>query len=287
MTQPTERTMPERPVEPLAARVLRWGVLLVVLVPVVWSVMGLELSWARIARAPGLLWAILSDMVPPDFDDWTTSLDAVFDSLYIAWLGTLIGAAVSFVLAFVAARNLTPRPVSAVARFILSAIRAFPELLLAILFIPVVGLGPFAGVLAIGIHSIGTLGKLSGEVIESVDDGPLEALDAVGGTWIQRTRWGVLPQVLPEIVAYWLYRFEINIRASAVLGIIGAGGIGDRLVGLLRFRDFPKAGTVLLLTIVTVLIVDAVSARVRRRIITGRWSSPRQAVVTPPVAVTT
>jgi len=276
----------ERPVEPLAQRLLRWGVAIVILGPMLWSVLGLEISLTRLARAPGLTWTIVSAMFPPDLEDWRKSFDAVLDSIYIAWVGTIIGAVGSFVLAFPAARNLAPKPVSAVARFILSSIRAFPELLLAILFIPVVGLGPFAGVLAIGLHSIGTLGKLSSEVIESSDRGAVEALDASGAGWLSTTRWAVIPAVMPEIVAYWLYRFEINIRASAVLGLIGAGGIGDRLVNLLRFRDFPAAGTVLGLTIVTVLLVDTLSARVRRRIITGRWRRQgRGPVATQPVPV--
>lgn len=274
-------SVPARPVEPRSRRLLRWGVAIAILGPMLWSVLGLEISLSRIARAPGLTWTIVSAMVPPDLTEWQKDLNAILDSLYIAWVGTIIGAIGSFVLAFPAARNLAPRPVSAAARFILSSIRAFPELLLAILFIPVVGLGPFAGVLAIGLHSIGTLGKLSSEVIESTDKGAVEALEASGATWFGTTRWAVLPAVLPEIVAYWLYRFEINIRASAVLGLIGAGGIGDRLVNLLRFREFPAAGTVLGLTVVTVLLVDTLSARVRRRIITGRWSRDDHGAVAP------
>jgi phosphonate transport system permease protein len=126
------------------------------------------------------------------------------------------------------------------------------------------------GALAIGIHSIGTLGKLSSEVIEGSDAGPVEAVASVGGTKVQQMRFGIVPQVMPNIVAYWLYRFEINIRASAVLGMIGAGGIGAEIVAQLLFRDFRRAGTVLLLTVVVVLAVDLISARVRRRIITGR-----------------
>ncbi len=138
------------------------------------------------------------------------------------------------------------------------------------ILIPVTGLGPLTGTLALGIHSIGTLGKLSSEVIEGIDPGPVEAVASVGGTKLQEMRFGVVPQVMPNIVAYWLYRFEINIRASAVLGVVGAGGIGAEIWSQLRFRDFPRAATVLLLTIAVVLIVDTISARVRRRIISGR-----------------
>ncbi|MCB1247195.1 MAG: ABC transporter permease subunit, partial [Acidimicrobiia bacterium] len=125
----------------------------------------------------------------------------------------------------------------------------------------------------IGLHSIGTLGKLSSEVIEGVDDGPVEAIRASGGTRSLQMRFGIVPQAMPNIVAYWLYRFEINVRASAVLGLVGAGGIGAEIVARLRFRgDWPKAGAALLLTVVAVLLIDAVSAAVRRRIITGQPS---------------
>jgi phosphonate transport system permease protein len=170
-----------------------------------------------------------------------------------------------------AASNIAPRWMVIPTRAILSAIRAFPELVLAIIFIVPFGLGPFTGALAIGLHSIGTLGKLSSEVIEGVDEGPVEAIGASGGTRLMRMRFGVVPQAMPNIVAYWLYRFEINVRASAVLGLVGAGGIGAEIVARLRYRaDWQKAGAALLLTVVAVLLIDAVSASIRRRIITGQ-----------------
>jgi len=156
-----------------------------------------------------------------------------------------------------------------VVRQLLNAIRAVPEILVAMVLIPVTGLGPWTGTLALGIHSIGTLGKLSSEVIEGIDEGPVEAVAAVGGGPIARMRFAVVPQVMPNILAYWLYRFEINIRASAVLGVVGAGGIGAELIAQLRFRDYARAGTVLFLTVIAVLVVDTISARVRRRIISG------------------
>ena len=124
---------------------------------------------------------------------------------------------------------------------ILNIIRAFPELLLAFVFLPITGLGALTGTLAIGIHSIGTLGKLSSEVIEGIDEGPLEAIKASGGSKSNELIFGVIPQVMPTIIAYWLYRFEINLRASAVHGVIGAGGVGQELINQLRFRAFDRA----------------------------------------------
>jgi len=260
-----------RPKQPLRPRLARWGISLAIVIPVLWSVLGLEISWEQLRTAPSDMWAILTAMFPPELtpDVIERALPKMMESLWIAWIGTIIGALVSFFLAFAAATNVTPGWLAWSVRQILNIIRAVPELMLAMVLIPVTGLGAFTGALAIGLHSIGTLGKLSSEVIEGADDGPVEAVAAVGGTKTQEMRFGMVPQVMPNIVAYWLYRFEINVRASAVLGIIGAGGIGAELVAQLRFRDFPRAGTVLLLTVVVVLTIDTISARVRRRIITG------------------
>jgi phosphonate transport system permease protein len=194
----------------------------------------------------------------------------VLESLYIAWIGTMIGAFFSFLLSFPAAKNLSPVWLSSIIRQIFNAIRAFPELLVAFIFLPIFGLGPWTGTLAIGIHSIGTLGKLSSEAIEGIDPGPLEAIRAAGGGWSSVMRFGVLPQVLPTIVAYWLYRFEINLRVSAFLGVIGAGGVGAEMLNQIRFRSFPKVGAVLITVIVVVLIIDTISAALRRRIIMGK-----------------
>lgn len=262
-----------RPEEPFWPRVIRWGVTIGIVVPLIWSIIGLEISPERLWEAPGQVWALISGMFPPDFSDPGRLIAKLLESLYVAWIGTLIGAAFSFPASFMAATNIAPRWMVIPMRAVLSAIRAFPELVLAIIFIVPFGLGPFTGALAIGLHSIGTLGKLSSEVIEGVDDGPVEAISASGGTRMMQMRFGIVPQAMPNIVAYWLYRFEINVRASAVLGLVGAGGIGAEIVGRLRFRaDWPKAGAALLLTVIAVLLIDAISAAVRRRIITGQPS---------------
>lgn len=263
----------EWPKEPLRPKVIKWLVTLGILIPFIWSVAGLEVSIDRIWAAPGQVWALISGMFPPDFSDMGRLMAKLLESIYVAWIGTMIGAIFSFPAGFMAASNISPRWVVGPTRAILSAIRAFPELILAVIFIVPFGLGPFTGAMAIGLHSIGTLGKLTSEVIEGVDDGPVEAIQSSGGTRLQQMRFGVVPQAMPNIIAYWLYRFEINVRASAVLGLVGAGGIGAEIVARLRFRaDWPKAGAALILTVVAVLIIDAASAAIRRRIITGQPS---------------
>ncbi len=261
------------PKEPRGPKIIKWAVTLGILIPFIWSVAGLEVSIDRVWAAPGQVWALISGMFPPDFSDIGRLMAKLLESIYVAWIGTMIGAIFSFPAGFMAASNIAPRWLVGPTRAILSGIRAFPELILAVIFIVPFGLGPFTGAMAIGLHSIGTLGKLTSEVIEGVDDGPVEAIQSSGGTRLQQMRFGVVPQAMPNIVAYWLYRFEINVRASAVLGLVGAGGIGAEIVARLRFRDdWPKAGAALLLTVAAVLIIDAASASIRRRIITGQPS---------------
>jgi len=261
-----------RPTRPLRPRVVRWLITAAILIPVLWSALGLEVSWEQVRSAPTDTWNVLREMVPPDFSSEAIerALPKVMESLWIAWIGTLIGATFSFFGAFAAADNVASTSLSQASRQVLNGIRAIPELLLAMVLIPITGLGPWTGALALGIHSIGTLGKLSSEMVEGSDPGPVEAVASVGGTGLQRIRFGLVPQVMPNIVAFWLYRFEINIRASAVLGVVGAGGIGAELVAQIRFRDYARAGTVLFLTIAVVLVIDTISARVRRRIVSGR-----------------
>ena len=260
----------DRPVRPQRTG-RRWIAAVALVVAVAWSASGLEIGMDRLLRAPGDAWSIFRQMVPPAFGE---AIDRgvpakVLESVHIAWIGTLIGAVLSFPLAFLAATNVAPLAVRVPVRQLFNVIRAVPELILAVILIPVTGLGPWAGALAIGLHSVGTLGKWTAEAIESVDDGPLEAVAATGGRWVSGMRWGVLPQVLPVVTSHWLFRFEINVRASTVRGMSGAGGGGAELVSQLVFRNFAAAGAVLMMTIAMVLAIDTVSAAVRRRIIRG------------------
>lgn len=238
-----------------------------------WSALTLDIDVASILELPGGIGGLFYEMYLESGPDWGYVPDALgymIQSLAMAWFGTVIGAIISLPLGFFGAKNVSSGPVSNVMRQVLNAVRAFPELVLAVVvFIPIAGLGPVAGTLAIGLHSVGTLGKLTAEVIEGIDDGPVEAARATGAGSVQVQRWGVLPQVLPEIVAFWLYRFEINIRASAVLGVVGAGGIGFILQQTLAFHRYPLAGTVLLVVVAVTIAVDTVSGFIRRRIIEG------------------
>ena len=238
-----------------------------------WAAVTVDVDIGRIPELPGGLGRVFYEMYLEAGPEWSylvPAMEAMLESLQIAWVGTVIGAVISLPLGFFGARNVSSGLASNVMRQILNAIRAFPEIVLAIaIFIPIAGLGPVAGALAIGLHSVGTLGKLTAEVIEGIDPGPVEAARAVGGRPLQVQRWGVLPQVLPEIIAFWLYRFEINIRAAAVLGVVGAGGIGFVLSQAISFGRFPRAGTIILVVVVATIAVDMLSGSIRQRIISG------------------
>jgi phosphonate transport system permease protein len=243
---------------------------------VAWAILTVGVDPANLLELPGGLALIFYEMFLETGPDWSylpTAIDGMIESLEIAWVGTVIGAVLSLPLGFFGARNVSSGFASNVMRQILNAIRAFPEIVLAIaIFIPIAGLGPVAGALAIGLHSVGTLGKLTAEVIEGIDPGPVEAARASGAGSLQMQRWGVLPQVLPEIIGFWLYRFEINIRAGAVLGVVGAGGIGFSLQQTIQFHRYDLAGTAIIVVVVATIAVDTISGWVRRRIIEGTES---------------
>lgn len=258
-------TVPQRPVP-----WVRWIGTVLVVGLVVWSILALDIKWARLLEAPGDLYRVFRLMVERmAWDKFGHLMGLMGDSIAMAWLGTLIAALFAVPLAFLAAENLAPRPVVWAVRLVFNLLRAIPEVVLAILFVPIFGLTEKAGVLAIAVGSIGTLGKLCSEVLEAIQRGPVEAADAVGATGLQRLRWGVLPQALPEITSFVLYRFEINIRASAVLGVIGAGGIGQALSEGLKFKEWGTAGMALVIVIVVTMAIDALSGYVRRRILRG------------------
>lgn len=271
MSSAHPRAPTDRPTPP-SQTTKRVATALLVLV-VLAAAVTVDVELDRLAGLPSALARIFGRMFLEPGPEWSYFGDAVgamVESIQIAWLGTIIGAILSLPLGFFGAKNITSGLVSNVIRQVLNVIRAIPEILVAVVvFIPMVGLGAYPGTMAIGVHSIGTLGKLSAEVIEGIDPGPVEAARAAGGRPLQIQRWGVLPQVLPEIVAFWLYRFEINIRASAILGVVGAGGVGEVLVQSLNFRRFDRAGVVIIVIIVITILIDTASGWLRRRIIEG------------------
>ena len=235
-------------------------------------------DWGRLAQLPGNMvnyfalmgQGVFQPLTPQVQEHWASALENMLESVQIAWIGTVVGALFSLPMGFLAARNMTPLPIYVVVRFVLSVIRAVPEIVFAIaIMLPIFGLGPLAGALALGVSSIGTLSKLISEAIEGVDGGPLESARASGATKLQMVRWAVLPQVMPEVIAIWLYRFEVNIRASAILGVLGAGGIGSLLSSLFGVRAWDRIGITLVVIILVTIAIDQISAWIRHRVIHG------------------
>jgi phosphonate transport system permease protein len=192
----------------------------------------------------------------------------LFDTLLIAWLGTVFGTIAGFCLCFVAAENLTKsRGLRFVARRFLEACRTVPEIVFALIFVVAFGLGALPGVLALAIHTAGAMGKLFAEVVENIDMNPVEGASASGATWTQIVRFAVVPQVLPNFASYSLLRFEINVRGAAVMGFVGAGGIGQDLVESIRKFHYSDVSAILLIIIATVMAIDLLTERLRHRLI--------------------
>lgn len=257
------------------ARRIAWALLTGVVVAAFWH---LDLNWSRLAALPTEGLGYLGKMfLHPDWSQFGKALAATVSSIQMAWIGTVIGAACSLPLAFLATAAIAPAWIRHPVRFLFDVIRAVPELILAIAILAVTGLTPFTGALAIGIHSIGTLGKLTFESIETIERGPIEAARACGGSMSQIIRWGMWTQAQPEILSVWLYRFEVNVRAGAVLGLIGAGGVGQMLIENIRYRRWEVIGTLMIVVIVTTIAIDLCSGATRAKIISGRWPWQRTA----------
>ena len=194
-------------------------------------------------------------------------LAGALTTVEIALLGTTVAAALALPLGFLSARNVAGRAVFYPARAMLNFFRSVDTLVYALVFVAAVGLGPFPGVLAVIAYTTTSLAKLYSEAIEGIERGPVDAITATGATRLQVLRFGVLPQVLPLFLSYVLYRLETNIRAATILGFVGAGGIGFYLQTYLRMIDYPAASTTLLVTVVMVMLVDALSSRLRSKLI--------------------
>ena len=192
----------------------------------------------------------------------------LYETFNMAVLATLMGFIFALILSFLSAKNITPNIYSYhLVKRILEFLRGVPEIIFAILFVWALGVGPLAGIIAITIHTTGALGKLFSEVHENADLKTCEAIRSHGGNWVSEMRYGIIPKVLPNIISYALLRFEINIRASTVIGFVGAGGIGQELYLVINFNYYEEVSAIILLIILTVITIDVSSGRIRQKII--------------------
>ncbi|MGW7520503.1 phosphonate ABC transporter, permease protein PhnE [Streptomyces sp. NPDC054796] len=241
------------------------------------AVAAAALLWQALVRTetrPGELLAGLhgiADIVrrsfPPDFDSVGAILPAALESFDTALLGTAAAVVLALPLACCAAENISPHPLFYyAARAVITVCRAVPDIIWALVFVTAVGLGPFPGVLAITVHSVGMLGRLIAEVIEDADPLPVEALRITGAGGLQIVTHAVLPGILPSVLGIVLYRLDENVRASLTLGFVGAGGIGFEILTAVNLFQYRRLAVLLLTVFVMILTVERLSARLRRRV---------------------
>ncbi|MBR9762848.1 MAG: phosphonate ABC transporter, permease protein PhnE [Rhodobacteraceae bacterium] len=217
---------------------------------------------------PVLRWDSLGADLAEWFWRWQTWLRLLVETILIAFMATVFGVIGGFLISFPASRNLSPnRTVLWIARRFLEIARTVPELVWALIFVFCFSVGPMAGVLAVGLHACGSLGKLYSEVNENIDMRPLEGVRAAGGTWFDQIRYAVVPQVLPNIISYTLLRFEINVRSSSIIGYVGAGGLGQEIRTAMSFQEYTDLSALFLIILVTVVVIDFGSEKLRHRII--------------------
>ncbi|ASS76172.1 phosphonate ABC transporter, permease protein PhnE [Tumebacillus algifaecis] len=210
---------------------------------------------------------MMAQLWPPDFKYFMEILDPMLETVQMAILGTTFGAILAIPVILLSSNNVFGKKVTTVARTFLNIVRTIPELLFAGIFVAVVGLGPFAGVLALTLFSFGIIAKLCYESVETIDPGPLEAMTAVGANKIQFISFAVVPQALPAFMAYLFYTFEVCVRASAILGLVGAGGIGHVLNTALAMYQYTHVASIILFTLVIVILIDTISTRIREKLL--------------------
>lgn len=242
-------------------RMLGWGVLLALLAA---SWKGADMRPLDLLRDAGNMGAYAAGFFPPDFREWRIYADEMLVTLEIALWGTALAIVCAVPLGLLASANIAPAWVHQPVRRLMDAARAINEMVFAMLFVVAVGLGPFAGVLALWVHTTGVLAKLFSEAVEAIDPRPVEGIRATGANAIEEIVFGVIPQVMPLWISYSLYRFESNVRSATVVGMVGAGGIGVVLWEVIRGFQYQQTAAVLLLIVVTVTALDMVSARLRR-----------------------
>lgn len=202
------------------------------------------------------------------YSDFWTYTRLIVETIFMALTATILGASAAFLLCFPAARNLAPNSVVfLLSRRFMEICRGVPEILYALVLVFAIGIGPLAGVIAIAIHTAGALGKLFAEVNENASLRPVEGIRGVGGNWFEEMRYGVVPQVMPNFISYTLLRFEINVRASSIVGFVGAGGIGAELNRVISLYSDDRVVAVLLLIVLTVTLIDLLSERLRTHFI--------------------
>lgn len=243
---------------------IAWGVLLALLAA---SWKGADMRPADLVRDSGNMVTFAAGFFPPNFHDWRSYLEEMLVTLDIALWGTVLAVVCAIPFGILSSSNMVPAWIHVPVRRLMDACRAINEMVFAMLFVVAVGLGPFAGVLALWVHTTGILAKLFSEAVEAIDPQPVEGIRATGARKLEEIAYGVIPQVLPLWVSYSLYRFESNVRSATVLGMVGAGGIGVVLWEIIRGFYYAETCAVMIIVVITVVALDFLSARIRRALI--------------------
>ena len=242
-----------------------WASWILLVILLAWSWMPAEMfRWTHLFTDAGNMAEYAGGFLHPNFSEWRYYVSEMLVTIQIALWGTFLAAVFAVPFGILSARNLAPWYIVQPVRRVMDACRAIHELVFAVLFVVAVGLGPFAGVMALFIHTTGILAKLFSEAVEAIDPRPVEAIRATGATRLQEIVFGVIPQVMPLWMSYALYRFESNVRAATVLGVIGAGGIGQVLFEAIRGFYYPQASAMLVIMLITVSLLDLLSQRLRK-----------------------
>lgn len=223
--------------------------------------------WTYLFTDSGNMATYAKDFLKPDFTTWQYYLEEMIVTVEIAVWGTFLAVLLSIPFGILSAHNMAPWWVNQPVRRLMDMFRAIHEVVFAVLFVVAVGLGPFAGVMALFIHTTGILAKLFSEAVEAIDPRPVEAIRTTGASRIQQVVFGVIPQVLPLWISFSLYRLEANVRSATVLGLIGAGGIGQVLFETIRGFYYPQASAIIIIVVLTVTVMDLISQHLRKIVI--------------------
>ncbi|WP_051631068.1 phosphonate ABC transporter, permease protein PhnE [Afifella pfennigii] len=250
----------------IANPVLRYGLAAAVLVYALWAVTSLPFDWQRAAEGLARAQRIFAGSIPPSFERSGLLIDGFLESIKIAILATVGGVLLSIPIAFMAAKNLAPKPIYLLGRAIIIVARSFHPVIVAILFVKAVGFGPLAGVLTLIVYSVGFVAKMLAERIEEIDWGQVEAMRSVGAGYLSTLFYAVFPQIMPRQIGLSIYQLDSNLRASAVVGIVGAGGIGSTLANAFGRYDYDFALAITMVIVGAILVSEGISGQIRKRI---------------------
>jgi phosphonate transport system permease protein len=231
-----------------------------------WALQGLDADLSLMRDSWPYMVDFVTRLLPPDWSVLDVAVKALVETIQMSLWGTTLGAICSVPIAILSANNIAPLWIRGPVSLLQNGIQSIPSIVLGLFFVTATGLGASAGMLALGVYTIGYLGTFYRQTIEGVDRTPLDALRVTGASPVQVVQYGIVPQVLPTIVGYTVYMFEYNLRAASVLGVVGAGGIGFELVNYIRGFEYPKATTMMLVLLVVITIVELMSSRLRKHL---------------------